>query len=505
MRHAPLLVLGLTLACRDETRPIDATPAHASSVPPLATPATPEIAAERRCGEAGPTPTALPPLLASPLPSLGKATLQPGGSYAVGVVTVRYDVSDGAALVMELAATEADGGPWNLQHPVRPNGSVRLPLGAYRVDARAGAGAPPDRLEIELFREVCPEAAVIDPASFPASLWVSTDGIRMHTSELEAGQLKVSIASVDQRPELEIAGPGYKATLAPRPDAQISVRTGRHRVTVDQIVAGPGTRFADGWSTDGEARAHARVQIEAVQPSPADTRTDAEPARPCGEPSDPRTRLPAEFMAAPIAGGELLLADGKSARLGSIELDVVKPDLHGDDTMRGLNVRLLERRGGPALRPEVLLLGFESAHWTRAGHDLLRIDEDPSRPTLKLRRFTLACPAEHAIQAPPTAPIHLWLSTHGLVSVTIGDARAPALTLGMTTGLASPGLAFHSPRARLFEAIAPDLIGNAYSFDGWLVEVVDVQATGDARREGNDWLTAAPVPPLHVQLRVSPL
>jgi len=201
----------------------------------------------------------------------------------------------------------------------------------------------------------------------------------------------------------------------------------------------------------------------------------------------------------------IILADGKPARLGPIELEVVNPDLHGDDTMRGLNVRLLECRGGPALRPAVLLLGFESAHWTRAGLDLLRIDEDPSRPTLKLRRFTLTCPAEHAIQAPPTAPIHLWLSTHGLVSVTIGDARAPALTLGMTTGLASPGLAFHSPRASLFESIAADLIGNAYSFDGWLVEVVDVQATGDARREGNSWLTAAPVPPLHVQLRVSPL
>lgn len=498
VRPAPLISTCLLLACSGnasiEQPPVVATPS--SPAPP---PAPPDPPAQRRCGEAGPTPTALPPALADGLPSLGKATLRPGESYRLGVVTVRYDISSEPALVMELAETEADGGPWSLQLPLRPQSSVRLPLGPYRVDARADAGTPPARLEIELFREVCPEAAAI--ADVPASLWVSTDGIRVHTHDLLGDPFTVAITVEEQRPQVEVKVHGYRHAFDPVPGTTASVRTGRHIVTLDEIAPGPGTRFAGAWSADRLPRAHARLRIEAAPPI-----VPAAPgqARPCGAPSDGRSLPPAEFATAPVAAGELHLIDGKRTRLGPLELEVVKHDLNGDDTRRGLNFRTVQRHNGPALRPEPLLVGFESTHWTRSGHDLLLIDENETRPPLHVRRFALICPAELAMPTLPTAPFHVWLSTHGLVSVTIGEATRSGLTLELTSDVRSPGLMLYSRQARLLTAIDPELVGTAYTLDGWSVDVIDVQASGDAHHEPNEWLTTAPVPPLHVQLRISP-
>jgi DUF2075 family protein len=47
------------------------------------------------------------------------------------------------------------------------------------------------------------------------------------------------------------------------------------------------------------------------------------------------------------------------------------------------------------------------------------------------------------------------------------------------------------------------MVGGAYTLDGFLVEIVDVVAAPDVRWQDNRWRTDAPVPAIHVQVRVT--
>lgn len=501
MRASMLISLALSLACGDpstRTGTAAAPPAPNIITPPR--PPTTIIPPERRCGEAGPAPTALPPALVTGLTSLATATLRPGEVHTNGAVTLRYTASPEPALIMDLAATEADGGPWSLQHPLAPKTAVRIHLASYRVDARADAGTPPARIELELSREVCPESHAFPADLVPASLWVSTDGIRTHTQDLPGGQLSLAITAPSEGPELEVRTPGYKHRLALRPGTPHNLRAGRSIVRVDEVVPGPGTRFADRWTSDTLPRAHARVTIESAPP-PVLTR--AGPAQTCGTPSPERTALPAELTADPVAAEEQLATLGAAVQLGPLPLAAHMPLAEKFDPPP---VHRLERQGGPALRPDVMLWGApEPAQWTRAGTDLIRIDAGPRPDTLRLRRFTLACPAEHPLTQPPTQPVYVWLSTRGLVEVTLGDSRSPTLVLGLTSNVDSPALSLMNARASVFEPIDPSIVGNVYTLDRWQIEIVDALFSGDTRPgRAERWQTTAPVPALHVQLRVSP-
>ena len=343
VRSIALLVLASLAGCRSDDQV--ATPTSAAAMP---TPA-PQLAEERACGEAGPTPTPLPPRLARGLLPIGQGVLRVGESATVGAVKLRHDAAwtgtmevgrHAPALVVEIDPAEAKGEPWGAQQELHPDSAFPLHIGPYRIDARTSGGWPIESLTFSIARDDCEAAVTIARSSTPVWLWLSTEAIRQHTHDLEGSPLQVVLDADGSEPRLDVKQLGYEHWLAPRPGEVRVFHVGQHVVTIEEVVPGPGTRFEQAWVAEGDARLHARVRIEPAPPVIVGEAIAATTA--CGEPSPQRTQLPAALRARLKIADSLTLHSGERRRLGALELaieTVVIPGARGrhDGSYRQLN------------------------------------------------------------------------------------------------------------------------------------------------------------------------
>jgi hypothetical protein len=472
----------------------------------------PASAANRECGGAGRDPTGLPPLLARGAEKIGEGALRAGDQRTHGTVVLKYDPrmqvapsSVGVrapALVMTIDRAEVpDGGAWGAYHQLYPGKPLHLDIGPYRVDARTSA----DDTEVtySVGKRACPERALIEKTTEPLALWLSTEAIRLHTYDMAGELLQLTIDGQGAAPRLDVMNLGYRQYFEPRPGERRTFRVGGHRITIDEVVPGPHTRFVDGaWQADGDARVHARVRIDPIAasepPSPVPATT------PCGAPGPVRTTLPPALAKFPPVRGDVTLAPGEQRRLGDRELEltatVVPPMRPHDDAHTIHELRLTG--AADQLLGSLTMTPYDDRVW-RVDRELLRIDREQAGSRRRVRRFVTACP--HRVDVPaPREPFHVWLSSLGHDYVAVGPADRPVLQLQLHAEPRSVTLALSADQAHHARALVPDAAALAFTLGGYLVEVVDIVPGGDTRLEGSAWATGAAVPEVHVQLRVAP-
>lgn len=511
------LVAPLVLLACQERPPAPQQPGlpapAATATEPQAPPPGPDA---RRCGEAEETPTELPPEIAAGRTPVGEGALHPGETLTLGKVVLRYERdawigtmragSRGPALSLEIDRAEAGEGPWGAQSGVHPGQELQSFVGPYQIVTRCSAGEPPDTLTVRVTREVCPGAAVVEPSPAPQWLWVSSEGIRQHTYDLMGALLQVVLDTSRGAPRLVVSQLGYSHNFEPRPGPPRSLRVGRHVVTVDRVVPGPGTRFeGERWLADDDPRAHARVRIEPA-PAPA-LAAPATPADPCGAPGPARTSLPAALASLPAAAETRTLELGQDARLGPLNLEYRTFEVpafgHGpyrEEARQVPNLLVIEVPPNSASLPGP----YDPPRLARIGRQLVRVDPKPggAPERIAVQRIAIACPKDQTFPR-PAAPIYLWLSTFGHATAILGGPGPDTLTLQLNPDLQGPSLGMSAEQAYFVRTLGLDLAGQAFTLGAYRVEVVDVLTTGDTRHDGTRWQTSAPVPGLHVQLRVS--
>lgn len=484
--------------------------------PPLPTP-TPTIVEPapvdpRACGEAGPTPTPLPATLARGMLELGRGTLRAGETATLGAVKLRHDPSawigtmeagfHAPALRVEVDPAETSGGPYGAQIELHAGQAMPAHIGPYGLEIRSAASDPVQSVDYVLTRDPCPPAAEIRASPAPVWLWLSTEAIRQHTYDPRGSPLYVTLDAYGGVPRLDVVQAGYRDYFEPRPGPPRSLRVGEHLVTIEEVVPGPGTRFEGRWIFETVPRVHARVRIE---PAAALVTPQAVPTpTPCGDPFDKRTLLPADLGPAIVMDGEVTARPVVNRKLGDLEFELVKTvltDRHGDDqTYRTLRVRGLAT-------PRDISLGdaMYAPLLQRIDHHLLRLDDD-DMGNVHVRHASLRCPEGPSLP-PPSAPVYLWLSTHGHARVTFvepGQLVVPKLTLQLFPAERDPSLGATAEQAYLTRALRPEDVGQGFTLGDHLVEIVDVQIGEGTRLVAGRYMSTALTPALHVQLRVSP-
>ncbi|MEZ4448779.1 MAG: hypothetical protein R3B09_04800 [Nannocystaceae bacterium] len=480
----------------------------------------PEVALDptRPCGEAGPTPTALPPALASGLAPVGRGVVAPGATVAVQGVRFTFDMDAwiglrstghrGPALAILIDAAEANGGPYGDQVDVAPGRTFRATVGPYQIDGTIPEGEPLGPIEVVVRREVCPSSATIEAGTAPLSLWVSTEAIRLHTYDLSGELLQVGIDGPGEAPRLDLSRLGYRTSITPRPGAPWRVRLADHWVTVDQVTPGPGTRYDGEWHADRFARAHARVWIEPAARRPLEAPT---PALPCGAPSPTRSALPVELTRPLKVDAERTLAPARPERLGdlgltySIEAYEGRRDYRGErETEYAHRLTVVDHREAPP-RHVAAITTSHGTTYVRDRQDLLRVDPTlkPGAERLRVRHVLLAC-TDTVTLPRPSAPIHAWLSTVGARNLVIGDPRAPTAQLQVYADPRQPSLGVSFEGGYLSETLRPESVGLTFSIGDLLLEIVDVEVGPGTRRVEYGWETSDLLPVVHVQVRLSP-
>lgn len=490
---------------------------HGPDAGPTADPPTKILAAApdpsdplRRCGEAGVAPTDLPPALISGLERLGGGTIKPNDRTTVGTVEIHYDPNmlvsptsvghRAPALDLRMDQAEGKGGPWGAFLTLHPGRAQHVYLGPYRIDAQSSADL--QLVSFAVSRRNCPDHATIEKTDTMLHMWLSTEAIRAHTYDVQGALLQVMIEGHPEAPRIDITNLGYRQHFIPRPDERRSFRVGAHLVTIDGVTPGPDTRFVDDrWIADGGARLHARVRIDHVPRARLPAATPA--TSPCGEASPTRTSLPSA-LAQPLGlADEVTLAVGATRTLGPLELTATEeemPPLPGPDRKPETYRQIAVHRAGTLIQN--LSHTTHAPRLDRFDRDLLRLDPDPAGGPVRARRWTAAC-SNHHEHPLPSAPIFVWLSTVGHTWVPIGGDANPALMLQIHADPERPSLAVAAVDAHYNQSISPDMAGMAFTLDGFLVEIVDVVAADDVRWTDNRWQTAAPIPRLHVQVRVT--
>lgn len=516
-RWVPSLLL---LACQPaiglEPPPEDPAPRPAVDAP--AAPIAPESPYDRRCGQAGETPTELPPALVIGRTPAGEGMVRPGEALTLGTIRVQYDTdawigtmragSRGPALSLLIDQAEAGGGPWGAQVELQHGLTERSRfVGPYEFVLR-GAGKPPAEVSVRVTREACPGAVEIAKSDAPRSLWVSSDAIRQHTYDLHGALLQVILDTNGEAPRLDITRLGFRHSYEPRPDVTRSFRVGASLVTVDRVVPGAGTRFEGGrWIADDRLHAHVRARIE---PAPPPLVPPPVPAvDPCGAPNLARTALPTALTALPAAAAHRTLELGQDAKFGplSLEYRTFEIPAYGGGPYRKEAQQIPNLLVVDVPPNSVSLAGpYNPPRLARLGREILRVDPAPggAPERIAVQRFTVACPREIAVPRVEAAT-YLWLSTYGHTTATVGTPGPEGLTLQIYADTLEPGLGMLDGRASFSRIVGLDLPGQAFTLDHYLVEIVDVVTSGDTRFEGNRWQTSAGVPGVHVQLRVSPV
>lgn len=483
-------VLVLAIAACDRSRsdePIDApAPTPVVTAPAPAPP--PEIPAERRCGEAGREPTALPPLLKEGMVEVGTATVRAGETKTIGTVSLAYDEHAwlgsrgsghrGSVVKVLIEQAEAKGAAWGHDVEIAPKREEQFVLGPYHIATKVGEGDKPELTAI-VRKNACPDRADIAATNESRSFWLSTEAIAAQAFDTQG---EMVIAAMVKRPaglRLELSTIGYQYAIDVRTATQRRIRVDARIVVVDEIVE------------DGD-KVHARLRIE---PAPRPIASEPVSATGCGDPTTQRTMLPAVLAAGAPVVDDLHLSPGEQARAGKLDLSLVQPP---EDLP--IDLRLDITSADPDVSSSMIFSasGFDSRVEV-VGNSLLRGDAD-SDGELRVRRMQLACDPSLAI-ATPSTPTFVWMSAVGRSVVTVGTQSQ--LRLRIYPGVADAQLSAEADGVYLTRTIVPTTQDEGFTLGDWELEVVDVVASGDLRFAEQRWHGTAAVPAIHVQLRIT--
>ena len=493
-------------------------PDAAPPQPPRPEPVREEIDPARRCGEAGPRPTALPRALVDGTERLGTATLTPGLHQAVGGVDAHYNPSAwigtmevghrGAALSLLIDRAEAgEHMPYGAQQELSAGTTFQTFIGPYRIEGRASAEEPPASVTISVERRGCPDHTVIEPSTEPIWVWLSTEAIRLHTVDLSSQMLQVSLESHGDAPRFEVSALGWRHGLTPEPGQTRSFRIDGRVVTIEEVVPGRGTRFDGTWRSSGPPRVSVRARIEPASPGPPEPAA-VPPTVACGAPAPNRSTLPVELATAPAQRGPAItLAVGDQRVVEGIPLTVGSEELPARPGPGHAPERYIHLSSASLLAPSVVTFGARGGapQLARADRTLLRVAPVAgagASSLFEIRAFPIACP-----RAAPEVPrvdhaTYVWLSTVGQTLFTVGTAAQPELTLQISSDPSSPSFGASSEHAYDSRPLAPTLVGHVASLDGYRVQVVDVVADPDTDRTEFGWTATTGIPAVHVQFRI---
>lgn len=489
--------------------------------PPIARHAADTVEPARRCGEPGPTPTALPRALIDGMPSLGATTLASGQRRRVGGVDLHYDPSAwigtaevghrGAAFVFLIDRAEAgEHMPYGGQQELSAGSTFESFIGPYRIEGHASAEQPPRSVRISVERRPCPDHTVIDPPTGPIWMWLSTDAIFQHTLDLQGQLLQVVLQPRGEVPHIEISAFGWRHGMTPEPDHTRSFRIDNRIVTIERVVPGRGTRFEGAWRSRGTAHVNALVRVEPAPPVAAAAAAVA-PTTGCGAPAPVRTTLPAELTRALVQHGPaIVLAAGDRGELEGLALEVGTSELPRRPGRSDLEPERFIRLSSPSLlAPSIVTFAVMGGlpQLARADRTMLLVELDGAAGTsreLRVRAFPLACARAAAPVPRIVDATYLWLSTVGQSLFTVGDTSLPALTLQVHADPNHPSFSATTQNASDSGNLAATLVGHVATLDGYRIEIVDVVADASTRRTTWGWIVDSGVPAVHVQFRVSP-
>lgn len=395
-----------------------------------------------------------------------------------------------------LVLTACDG-------PTQPTATVPPlePIAAAPPSAaprRCGEPGPdPSPPPAVLGPNTCPFPLAFQATAQPQWLWLSTEGLYKVEERSTSPRFSLALDISRGAPHLVLASTYYHSTLDVVPGPPRPLRVDAWQLALEQIYPGPHTRFEAGaWQATGQVRVHARVRLEAAAP-PVDAPSPATTA--CGDPSARRSSLPPALAQHPAPGGALKLAFNRSLKISGVDVEYVTRAVQRDGGPSEAR-RVLGLRDTTAPAPNSVELEVDgSGGFIRSDRELLLATLQSTAKPATLRRFSLACHADLAV-APPTAPTWLWLGTFGHTRAVVGHHKTPALTVELRRG----ELHITSPHATYRRPLAPDIARTAYTFDGWLVEIVDVQGSGADRYTDHRWFTDQMIAGVNVQLRISP-
>lgn len=343
----------------------------------------------------------------------------------------------------------------------------------------------------------CPHPLVFTAGQQPQHLWLSTEGTFKIEERSYSPRFFVSLDISKGQPTLVLENAAYKYTTPISPDRPRVFRINNWQISLDTVVPGPETRHEAGtWSANGQIRVHAGLHIEPALP-PSDAPQLATGA--CGDPSPARTTLPPGLGNHPAPGEPDFIGFGQKKKFGGVEVEYV--------------ARTREQQGVPPESRPTLALRDQAAPYpnlvelhTDNGGGFIRADRElllatvktPKNPA-KIRRFPLSCGSSLTVP-PPTAPTWLWLGTFGHTRALVGDPTSPALTLELKYGQ----LWATTANGSYSRFISPDSEQNAFSLDGYIIEVVDVEPSGNDRYVDGHWLSDRMISGVNVQLRITP-
>ena len=481
--------LVLAIAACDRSRsdePVDAPAAAPVVAAPEPAP-PPEIPADRRCGEAGHEPTALPPSLKEGMVEVGTATVRAGETKTIGTVSLAYDEHAwigsrgsghrGLAVKVLIEQAEANGAAWGHDVEIAPKREETFVLGPYHIATKVGEGDKPE-LTAVVRKNACPDHADIAATNESRSFWLSTEAIAVQAFDTQGEMVIAAMVDRSDGLRLELSTIGYRYAIDARTAAHKRIRVNARIVVVDEIVE------------DGD-KVHARLRIE---PAPRPIASEPVPANRCGDPTTQRTMLPAVLAAGAPVVDDLHLSPGEKARAGKLDLALVQPP---EDLP--IDLRLDITSADPDISSAMMFsaTGFD-ARVEVVGDSLLRGDAD-SDGEVRVRRMQLACDPSLAIAAPPT-PTFVWMSAVGHSVVTVGTQ----LRLRIYPGVTDAQLSAEADSMYLTRTIVPTTQGEGFTLGGWELEIVDVVASGDLRFADQRWHGTAAVPAIHVQLRITP-
>jgi hypothetical protein len=430
--------------------------------------------------------------------NVASGTLRPGESRVIGSVLLFYAPAeiDGTRPVPNGPQLRADAGDVGTWEPVVPGGLRSIELGSRRVDVHASDQEPVE-VAVDVAVTSCPRESLLQRSAQPQSMWLSTEGILRHSFQAEdSDDLDIRLVHVEGAPMIQVAENAYFRRLSVRPGTRTQIRANGHMVRIDEVVPGPGTSFDEAWNGEGPLRLHVRVGIETAPPVASLSELARGPS--CGEASPRPTTVPEALARIAPVIDDLYLELGAKASTGPIELEFASRKLDATRiTFDELHVRG-EDPGAKAVA--VFHEELQRSYAVRVERALLRVDPTGDKE-LRIRRLKLRCPPEVAIEA-GAEPTYVWLSTIGHRMVRVGSQATLAIEL-------EPGVegAFLTAAAgeRVYgRRVEPAAVGDAFTAGEWLVEVVQVTGSGDARHEDvGRWRTSATLPAVHVQVRLS--